>query len=661
MSVDSKANPELSAVVFHLGENGAVIATSKQEGEAKSAADDSAYKIAGEGISTEKSPSHTDELAGKKLSTSPGMNTAKAALLPLVSRDVIMDTTLTQEQLNPNVQELLKSTPRLIVAVSIGAMGGFLFGYDTGVIGSVQSFTGYNRMMGFPDGGQTEATNAGNYDLAGQISDKNSWVTSSLTLSCAFTALFAGPTADWLGRKYAVLFGAFIVTVGGLIQAGATDYGMMVAGRVISGLAIGTLSTIVPIYVSEVAPKSLRGVCGVFWQLCITLGILVADGVNLGFGGQYGTSGSIDGWRYALGIQAAFSIALSLLVFLIPESPRYLVQAGKSEQARAVLRKLRPGTIVGKHSATGEPVSAVDLEVADIEEEVAFYKTHETGTYFDLLKPDMWLRTSIGICLQFFQQLTGVNAIFYYGPLILGLVGLPPLSSTLYIAVVNVGSTFIPIFLMDKLGRRTFLLWGATGMAISNFIVTALFFSSGYNKDTANMPHSYANGILAFVCIFIFHFAIAWGPIPWLYPTEIFPIRVRGKGVAIATMADWIANFMISKTVSDMLLPNHFTPGGTFAFFASFATLGGIWTFFIIRETSGVSLERADLLFTTPSWAAFKKYVSLTVRYSFTFNKEEAEKIKLTPVYDREGVAAAASNLDMVHLNRTSSQPNVNV
>lgn len=647
------SNPEGStntnAVVFHIDGLGLDKKGEDMKGEADHTAD-----TAPNSNDVEVPLKQVDNTASASADGVPKLKVT-SSVLPLASRDVILDSSLSHRDLNPTVLDLLKTTPRLIVAVGIGAMGGFLFGSDTGVIGSVQSFTGYNRMMGFPDGGQTEATNAGNLDLAGSISDKNSWVTSSLTLACAFTALFAGPTSDFLGRKYAVLFGAFVVTVGGIIQAASNGYSMMVAGRVVSGLAIGTLSTIVPIYVSEVAPKSLRGVCGVFWQMCITWGIMVADGVNLGFGGQYGTSGSIDGWRWALGIQAAFSISLSLLVFLIPESPRYLVQAGKSEQARAVLFKLRPAIVVGKHATTGEPVTAVDLEVADIEEEVAFYRTHETGTYLDLLKPDMWLRTSIGICLQFFQQLTGVNAIFYYGPLILGLIGLPPLSSALYIAIVNVGSTFIPIFLMDKLGRRTFLLWGAAGMAISNFIVTGLFFGSGYNKDTANMPRSYANGILAFVCIFIFHFAIAWGPIPWLYPTEIFPIRVRGKGVAIATMADWMANFMISKTVSDMLLPNHFTPGGTFAFFASFATLAGIWTFFIIRETSGVVLERADLLFTTPSWASLKKYITLNVRYSLTFNKEEAEKIKMTPVYTREGEAAAVANLDLVDLKNANA------
>lgn len=615
-------------------------------------------------------------------------NDGKSTHSALASRDVVIDKTLTQDQLNPGVLSLLKSNPRLLIAISIGAMGGFLFGYDSGVIGSIQSFAGYNSAMGYYQGyGQSQVQNLANAaavaggsiacnkvfptctdttahtaafynDQINTISNRNSWVTSSLTLACAFTALFAGPTGDWLGRKWAVLFGAFVVTIGGIIQSASVSYGMMLSGRVISGLAIGTLSTVVPWYVSEVAPKRLRGVCGTLWQLNITLGILIANCVNLAFGGAQGNSGSFDSWRYALGIQSAFSIALTCLVIMIPESPRYLVERGRTEQARQILHQLRPSMVVGKHASTNAPVTAVDLEIADIEEEVEFYRTHETGTYLDLVKPDMLLRTSIGICLQFFQQLTGVNAIFYYGPFILSLIGLAPLSSQVYISVVNFGSTvLVPLFLMDKLGRRTLLLWGAAGMAISNFIITALFFTAPNNANiyTTLLPHSTGNAILAFVCIFIFHFAIAWGPIPWLYPTEIYPVRVRGKGVAIATFSDWIANFMISKTVNNMLRPTSFTPGGVFAFFAAFATIGGLWTFFIIRETSGVVLERMDLLFTVNSWASFKKYVSLNVRYSFTWNEREAKKIKMTPVYDREGEAASVANLDLVDMSRASS------
>jgi len=613
----------------------------------------------------------------------PYVSTARTAdgkpVRSLASRDVILDKSLTQQQLNPGILSLLKSNPRLMVAIGVGAMGGFMFGYDSGIIGSVQSFTGYNNMMGFyddlgqgsaqalasqaaasPDGLANGQTAAFWNDQVGIITDRNSWVTSSLTLACAFTALFAGPTGEYFGRKYAVLFGAVVVTIGGIIQAAAVSYGMMLAGRVVSGLAIGTLSTVVPWYVSEVAPKKLRGVLGTVWQLNITLGIMIANCVNLGFGGATGTEGTFDSWRYALGIQSAFSIALAFLVFLIPESPRYLVERGKSDKAAHVLNQIRQSIVVGKHATNNRDVTAVELEVADIEEEVDFYRTHETGTYLDLIKPDMWLRTSIGICLQFFQQLTGVNAIFYYGPTILQLIGLQPVSSQTYISVVNFGSTvLVPIFLMDYLGRRTLLLWGAVGMAVSNFIITALFFTAPNNANvTGNLPNSFGNAILAFICIFIFHFAIAWGPIPWLYPTEIYPVRVRGKGVAIATFSDWIANFMISKTVNNMLRPDSFSPGGVFAFFAAFATIAGIWSFFIIRETSGVVLERMDLLFTVNSWASFRKYVSLNVRYSFTWDKKKAQEIKMTPVWDREGEAAAVANVDLIEISRTSAVAN---
>jgi hypothetical protein len=209
--------------------------------------------------------------------------------------------------------------------------------------------------------------------------------------------------------------------------------------------------------------------------------------------------------------------------------------------------------------------------------------------------------------------------------------GLDPFASQVYISIVNFGSTWLAVFGMDYIGRRTFLLWGGMGMAVSNFIICALFFAA----DPTGNPQSSGNAVLAFICIFIFHFAISWGPIAWLIPTEIYPVRVRGNGVAMATFADWIANFMISKTVNNMLQPNSFGPGGVFAFFASWAVVMSIWTFLFVRETKGVILERMDLLYTVQDWATLKKYISINMRYTFVWG-QKAEELKQQVVFTRQ-------------------------
>jgi MFS family permease len=278
------------------------------------------------------------------------------------------------------------------------------------------------------------------------VADRNSWVVSSMTLACAFTALFAGPTADLLGRKGAIITGCFLVTLGGALQASALDYAYMLGGRVVAGLAIGTLSCVVPMYVSEVAPKALRGFCGTLWQLNITLGILLANAVNWAFAGSNQT---LNSWRWALGIQCAFSILLLTLVIFIPESPRSLVARGKSEEARRILNKLRPTIVVGKHtdlSGHTRDLTNIDLELLDMQEEVSYYTQHElTGFagYIELFKPYMLVRTMIGIFLQFFQQLTGVNAIFYYGPTIMSLIGKPYIMMTLPLSNMDMNTLIL--------------------------------------------------------------------------------------------------------------------------------------------------------------------------------------------------------------------------
>jgi len=565
--------------------------------------------------------------------------------------DVEIDEDAAHAALRPSYYNAMIHSPFLIITTFIAALGGFLFGYDTGIINGVQVFLNFNDAMGLTALNQQDPSGSRAADLLG-------WITSCLVLACAFASPFAGPVSDKIGRKWCIVSSNVIVCIGAIIQSASLNWGMMIGGRICVGLGIGILSTVIPMYVSEMSPKSIRGSLGVLFQLAITIGLLVAFLVDLAF---EKASHQVNDWRYALGTQSALSIALFTLMLILPESPRWLIAQGKEEKARNVLKRVRWVQTVGRrrivdnnqshstdayseqprdvsngvvgassHEHTGEnsnryeDITNIDLEYLDVSEEVSFYKRFEDSNMFAYWKcfhPSVLLRTMIGICLQFFQQLTGINAIFYYSSTVFVLIGADPMVGTAITGAVNVASTFIAVATMDRVGRRALLLYGAAGMAIRLALVGILVLTQDPSTNS-----SAGNAIIAFICLFIVNFAYSWGPIAWIIPAEIFPINVRAKGIALSTMSNWLANFAIAKSVPNLVLPSGFGVGGTFLFFAGFAVLEFFWVMTHIHETSGITLEKMNLIFDVDTPRKYAQYVKHNFLYFFHFGKQTMEE-----------------------------------
>lgn len=572
--------------------------------------------------------------------------------------DLDIDVAKAQAALRPTIRQVAKDTPLLMVAVGFSALGGLLFGYDTGIINGVQLMDGWIDTMGL--NGLSSSASA----------DLVSWIASSLVLAAAGGALLSAPLSETIGRKWTITLGCGIVTIGAIIQAAANSSNIMILGRVIEGIAIGFLSTVIPMYTSEITPRSVRGVLGTLFQLSITIGILAAFLVNLAF---RKASQRWNDWRWSLGTQGALSLVLLCCMFLLPESPRFLIARHRDEEARQVLHRVRKPVVVGRRKRTSVldtearssaresgvhrddetlhhaadaasahstpplleaieeedvPVSSIELEMREVQAEVAFVERAEKGSsYLDLIRrKDMWLRTSMGICLQFFQQLTGVNAIFYYSSIIFVDIGLDADMATSVTGAVNVAATFIAVYSMDKLGRRSLLLLGAVGMTVCTGIVAILMWSTTPASNTQA-----GNAIIVFICLFIVNFAYSWGPICWIVPSEVFPIETRSKGMAVSTMANWLANFAIAKAVPSMILPSNLGIGGTFMFFSGFCAIMWFYTALFIHETSGITLERMNNIFGIDTLTQLKKYIATNWKSTFTLTNAEAAKAAPSP------------------------------
>src|SRR4051794_7614741 len=406
----------------------------------------------------------------------------------------------------------------VLSAASVTALGGLLFGYDTGVVSGALLFL------------KTQ--------FGGLSSFQQELVTSFLLVGAMFGALGAGRVADRIGRRPAILITAVVFVVGVLLAAFAPTFWSLVVARFVIGLAVGSASMTVPLYIGEVAPPRLRGGLVSLNQLAITSGIVVSYLVD------YGLSSTAN-WRLMFGLAVIPAVLLFVGVLAQQESPHWLIRQGREDEARAVLLRLR------------DP-SEIDAEVAEVKQVAA-----HRGTMRDLLdrgvRPALWL----GVLLAVFQQITGINTVIYYAPSLLqgaGLGNSAALLANVGIGVVNVGMTIVAIRLLDRTGRRPLLLTGTAGMAVG-MVITGLAFLGG-----AHLHGATAYLGIAGLLIYTGSFAVGLGPVFWLMIAEIYPLRIRGQAMSVATIANWGANFVV--TISFLTLLNALTPKGVFFLFA---------------------------------------------------------------------------------------------
>ncbi len=437
----------------------------------------------------------------------------------------------------------------LLVAL-IAALGGLLFGYDTGVISGALLF--------IRDVFHLSATMQG--------------IVAGIALAgAALGALAAGGLADRFGRRLVIIVTAALFAAGAIVSAVAPDLAVLLVGRVLVGAAIGVASMLTPLYLAEMAPPEKRGGVVSLNQLFITIGILVS------YLAGYGLANVAEGWRWMLGLGAVPGVILGIGMAMLPESPRWLAGHGRPQEAEAALRRLRGGTDIA------EELRELRRDVAPSGRRVASAAT--------LLAPRLRRPLVVGIGLAFFQQVTGINTVIYFAPTILQKAGLSSASSAILatagIGLVNVVMTLVSIRLIDRLGRRPLLLVSLAGMALS---LLALAF--GQAQGTGG-PLAYAT--LISLCAYVAFFAIGLGPVFWLLISEIFPLGVRGRAMGVATVGQWLFNLIVTATFLDLVAV--LGAPGTFVVYAGLTLAALGFTAKLVPETKGRTLEaiEADL------------------------------------------------------------------
>lgn len=467
-----------------------------------------------------------------------------------------------------------KAWPAIAVGLFV-AFGGVLFGYDTGTIGGILAMPYWLKTFST---GYTNPKTGG----PGITSSQQSEIVSLLSAGTFFGALTAAPTCDYFGRRLGLIISTLVFTLGVILQTAATDIPLFVAGRFFAGYGVGMISASIPLYQSETAPKWIRGTIVGTYQLAITIGLLLAAIVDNATKDR-NDSGS---YRIPIAVQFAWAIILIGGMLVLPETPRMWIKRGKPERAAKSLSTLRRLDV--DHPALIEELGEI---TANHEYELSLGKS----TYLDCFKGNLGKRLATGCLLQSLQQLTGVNFIFYYGTSFFKNSGINnSFVISMITSAVNVGSTFPGLYLVEAWGRRSLLLFGAIGMAVSQFIVAGVGTGAGVENEPAQ------KALIAFVCIYIFFFACSWGPVAWVVTGEIFPLKVRAKSLSMTTASNWLLNWAIAYSTPYLVDDG---PGNANLQSKVFFLWGGfcfICIFFVwamIYETKGLSLEQVDELY----------------------------------------------------------------
>jgi len=458
---------------------------------------------------------------------------------------------------------------RVIGLAIAGAVGGFLFGFDSSVVNG--------------------AVDAIQQDFGLDPTITGLAIASAL-VGCAVGAELAGRLADRFGRVPVMLIGAILFLVSSIGSGLAFGVWDLVAWRLIGGLGIGIASVVAPAYIAEISPSRVRGRFASLQQLAIVLGIfaaLLSDALfaNAAGGAQGVLWFGLDAWRWMFIACAVPAIAYGVIALTLPESPRYLIRIGKEQRAREVL-------------ATIIPAADVDESVADVHASIerdAGQRGSLRGTALGL-KPIVW----VGILLSVFQQFVGINVIFYYSTTLWRAVGFTEqdsLTISVITSVTNIVVTVIAILLVDRVGRRPLLIWGSAGMTVALATMAIAFSQALPGSDGPTLPGAWGPIALVAANLFVVAFAISWGPIVWVLLGEIFPNRIRARALGLAAAAQWAANFLITVTFPVLAA---FSLTFAYGMYAVFAVLSLVFVVLRIPETKGTKLDDADRLEAPP-------------------------------------------------------------
>ncbi|MGB8787167.1 MAG: sugar porter family MFS transporter [Candidatus Acidiferrales bacterium] len=436
-------------------------------------------------------------------------------------------------------------TGRFVTIVSwISALAGLLFGYDTGVISGAILFVQKDFAL---------------------TTFQEEVVVAAVLLGAVVGAIFGGKLADRFGRRTVLMQVAVLFTIGAIGTALAPGTVWLAIGRVVVGVAIGVASFTAPLYISEVSPPNVRGRLVSLNQLMITIGIVVS------YLADYALAGA-SAWRWMFALAAIPAIVLFIGLLFLPESPRWLMSRSLGDQARALLERIRESTDVEKELT-----------------EIAASLNQQEGSWRELLGASLRPALIVGIGLAVFQQFTGINTVIYYAPTIFQFAGLHSASAailaTVGVGVVNVLLTIVALRLLDRVGRRPLLLYGLVGMIISLGVLGFAFLSPALSDVVAWVA-------VISVAVYVACFAIGLGPVFWLMIAEIYPLKIRGRAMSVATVANWGSNLMVALTFLSLL--HALGRAWTFWLYGIVGVLAWIFVYKMVPETKGRTLEEIE-------------------------------------------------------------------
>ncbi|KAF9443883.1 general substrate transporter [Macrolepiota fuliginosa MF-IS2] len=463
------------------------------------------------------------------------------------------------------------------------SIGGLEFGYDQGVIANVLVMKDFvNRWPVTP--------------LQKGI------MTAVLELGALVGALCAGIFADRLDRRKSIVVACIVFCIGSAFQCGAITLSHLFVGRAIGGVGVGALSMLSPLYMAEISAPEVRGSLLALEQFSIVLGVVI------GFWTGFGTR-NIPGplsWRLPLGIQLIPGIILALGCFFLPPSPRLLVLQGRYGEASASLAKLRLRT---PEEAESDPLLQIELLEMKVEatliQQTSGRDLSKSGcigelkSWEQLFSPRYRDRTMIGVMIMVFQQWSGINALLYYGPTLVRSIGLSGDTVTLLVSggigIVQFLAVFPAIIYIDKFGRKPLLRGGSAAMMLSHFLIASLVFL--FQSDWAS--HSVAAWTaVGGIYTFTYAYGVSIGPIAWVLTSEVFPLSMRGKGIALSTASNWFNNFIIGLVTPVIM---EMSPSFTFIVFSAACFFAYLWATYVVPETANVSLEEVDAVFNSPA------------------------------------------------------------
>ncbi|KAI7994127.1 Sugar transport protein 10 [Camellia lanceoleosa] len=400
--------------------------------------------------------------------------------------------------------------------------------------------------------------------------------TSSLYLAALIASFFAAATTRAFGRKISMVVGGTIFLIGAILNGAAQNVLMLIIGRLLLGVGIGYANQSVPVYLAEMAPAKIRGALNIGFQMATTIGISAANLVNYGTGQMKGDYG----WRISLGLAAVPAIIMTVGAIFLPDTPNSLIERGQTHQAREMLQKIR-----GVDDVNAEFQDLIDASEASRQIE------HPWRNIMELkYRPHLVI-----VCfIPFFQQLTGINVIMFYAPVLFKTLGFgdnAALMSAVITGLVNVVATLVSVFTVDKFGRRFLFLQGGIQMIICQIAVGCIVGSVFGVKGEGTFSKGMGDIALTFICLYVAAFAWSWGPLGWLVPSEIFPLEIRSAGQSINVSVNMFFTFIIGQAFLSMLCQMKF---GLFFFFAGFVLIMTLFVYFLLPETKNVPIEEMN-------------------------------------------------------------------